>query len=390
MNTTSEPQVARSRSAARLMMPPPPPAPPVRTWFRLTWLLGVVLLTTSLVGASRVLNSRPTAADPKVPAERSFSGPPGVVCLGTVDLDAAPGGFIPLAPIQAGEVVDVHAYEGQPVKKGDLLLRVDDESQVQLVALAEVGVRLAESQFAQAQVLPERYKAGVEAQQAAIAAGKHKLLAAEYRLSRQRYLFNLATPQSNPDEINAATEEVNAGKSVVATEEAKLREVQANKPDSKVREAEENVALARQRLEQARLALKKCALEAPIDGTVLRINVAKGALVGPQSRQAPVLFAPAGPRLVRADVDQEFAHRVQAGMTAVVQDEASGQSTWQGRVKRLGAAFLPKRSAGGPEAFALGGSETRVLECVIELDAGQPLPMLGQKVRVNIGTHGGP
>ena len=134
--------------------------------------------------------------------------------------------------------------------------------------------------------------------------------------------------------------------------------------------------------------MKKCALEAPADGTVLRINVARGAVLGPQSRQAPVLFAPDGPRVVRAEVEQEFAHRVQAGMTAVVVDEATGQTTWQGRVKRLGAAYLPKRSAGGPESFALGGSDARVMECVVELDAGQPQPMIGQKVRVNIGTHG--
>src|SRR5437764_312047 len=103
--TATEPQ-ARPRLAARVMLPEPPPAPPARAWFRLSWLLGIGLLTASLVGATHVLQSRPVADAPagngKVPAERSFSGPPGVVCLGTVDLDAAPGGFIPLSPTQAG------------------------------------------------------------------------------------------------------------------------------------------------------------------------------------------------------------------------------------------------------------------------------------------------
>ena len=102
-----------------------------------------------------------------------------------------------------------------------------------------------------------------------------------------------------------------------------------------------------------------------------------------------MLFAPAGLRVVRAEVEQEFAHRVQAGMTATIQDEANNQVTWQGRVKRLGAAYLPKRSAGGPESFALGGAEPRVLECLVELDPDQAAPLLGQRVRVNIGTHGG-
>jgi multidrug resistance efflux pump len=389
MKTATEPQ-ARPRSAARLVMPAPATAPAARGWVRLSWLLGIGLLTASLVGASHVLQSRPSADPSKVPAERSFAGPPGVVCLGTVDLEAAPGGFIPLAPTQAGEVTHVNVYEGQPVKKGDLLLRVDDEAAVQLVSLAEVGLRLAQAQHAQAQQGAEQYRAGVEAQQAGVDAARHKIAAAEFRLNRERLKFEAVnqTQTSNRDELNAVTAELNSAKSTLAGEEAKLRAVQAGKPDAKVREAEENVALARQRVEQAKLGVKKCALEAPADGTVLRINVAKGAVLGPQSRQSPVLFAPAGPRVVRAEVEQEFAHRVQAGMTAVVQDEASGQTTWQGRVKRLGAAYLPKRSAGGPESFALGGSDARVMECVVELDAGQPQPMIGQKVRVNIGTHG--
>jgi multidrug resistance efflux pump len=355
----------------------------------------VALLTASLVGAGHVLHSRPNATDAvnrdgKVGAERSFSGPPGVICLGTVDLENTPGGFVPLAPLQPGAVIDVPVTDNQAVKKGDVLLKVDDEMQVQTVAQADTGVRLAQAQVNEARQAAAVYQAGVDAQKAVVDAAKHKIAAADYRLKRQKYLMGLTSPMSNQDEINAATEELDAAKSAVAAEEAKLRAVEASKPDVKVREADEALTLARQRADQARLALKRCTLEAPADGTVLRIAVTKGAILGPQTRQAPVLFAPTDTRVVRAEVDQEFAHRVQVGMTAVITDEANGQVTWQGRVKRLGAAYLPKRSAGGPESYALGGSEPRVLECLVELDPGQPMPLLGQRVRVNIGTHGGP
>jgi multidrug resistance efflux pump len=222
-----------------------------------------------------------------------------------------------------------------------------------------------------------------------VEAAKHKITAAEIRLQHQKHLLE-AFKQSNVDEINASTEDLSAAKAAVTAEEAKLRAIQATKPDVKVRQADEALTLARQRADEARLALKRCALEAPADGTVLRVAVTKGAILGPQTRQAPVLFAPTGPRIVRAEVDQEFAHRVQVSMTAVITDEANSQVVWQGRVKRLGAAYLPKRSAGGPESFSLSGSEPRVLECLVELDPGQPAPLLGQRVRVSIGTHSGP
>jgi multidrug resistance efflux pump len=374
------------------MLPPPPAPAPARSWFRLSWLVGIALITASLVGASHVLHSRPASegpADGKVPAERSFGGPAGVVCLGTVEPEAAPGGYVALSPVQPGEVTDVAVTDGQAVKKGDALLKVDDAVAAQALAQAETGVRLAQAQQAQAQQLAGQYQAGIDAQKAAVDAAKHKITAAEYRLKRQKYLLNLSSPMSNQDEINASTEELEAAKLAAAAEEAKLRAVQANKPDAKIREADENVALARQRVEQARLAVKRYVLEAPADGTVLRVSVSRGSVLGPQTRQAPVLFAPAGPLVVRAEVEQEFAHRVQRGMAAVVQDEANGQVTWQGRVKRLGAAYLPKRGA-GPESLAMSGSDVRVLECLVELDPNQPAPLLGQRVRVNIGTHGGP
>jgi multidrug resistance efflux pump len=247
---------------------------------------------------------------------------------------------------------------------------------------------MAEAQLTQARQLADKYKAGLEAQQAKVNAAKYKISGAQIRLERQQRLLKIG--QSNDEEINACYKDLDAGKALAAAEEAVLRDVQASKPDGKILEAAENLALARHGVDQARLAVRRCLLEAPADGTVLRLNVAKGAVLGPQSRQAPVFFAPNGPRVVRAEVPQEFAHRVQVEMRAVIQDEANGQVTWQGKVKRLGAAFLPKRAVGGPESMSLGGSDERVLECVVELDAGQALPLLGQRVRVNIGTHGGP
>jgi multidrug resistance efflux pump len=391
MNTLTEP-LARPRL---MLAAPPPAARPTRLWLRLSWLAGVALLTGSLVGAGHVLNSRPAAADSaskdgKVGAERSFSGPPGVICLGTVDLENTPGGFVPLAPLQPGEVTEIPVKETQDVKKGDVLLRVGDELQKITVARAETGVRAAQAQVTEAQMAAAAYLEGIEAQKKVIDAGKSKIAAAELRLGHQRHLMELTAPQSNKDEINASTEDLNAAKATVAAEEAKLRAIQANKPDAKVRQAEEALTNARQGLELAQLVLKQCTLEAPSDGTVLRIAVTKGAILGPQTRQAPVLFAPTDKRIVRAEVEQEFAHRVQVSMTAVITDEANNQVVWQGHVKRLGSAYLPKRSTGGPESFSLGGSEPRVLECIVELDPGQPAPLLGQRVRVNIGTHGGP
>src|SRR5439155_19646908 len=137
-------------------------------------------------------------------------------------------------------------------------------------------------------------------------------------------------------------------------EEANLRRLEASRPDIELDEAEKNVELARARVDEARIALDNCALKAKTDGTILRVYTHIGALITSQLRQPPVLFAPAGPRVVRAEVPQEFAHRVQVGMAATIQDVAIADLVWQGTVKRLSDAYLPRRGA-GTDVLSLGG-----------------------------------
>src|SRR5262249_44840585 len=150
------------------------------------WLLGLALLTASLVGASHVLHSRQTEppANTKAPAERAAAGPHGVICHGTVAIDGVPPDGVPLAPAQPGEATEGLVYEGQTARKGDLLLRVDDEPAQQAVALAEIGVRVAEAQLAEAHQAQDRYRYGLEAQQAAVDAAKAKVAAGEAQVRR--------------------------------------------------------------------------------------------------------------------------------------------------------------------------------------------------------------
>ena len=59
-----------------------------------------------------------------------------------------------------------------------------------------------------------------------------------------------------------------------------------------------------------------------------------------------VVFAPAGPLVVRAEVDQESLGRVAVGMPAEVQDENRPDGpVWKGRVKQLARWVAQRRSS---------------------------------------------
>jgi hypothetical protein len=101
-----------------------------------------------------------------------------------------------------------------------------------------------------------------------------------------------------------------------------------------------------------------------------------------------MILIPAGPRVVRAEVEAEFAHRVgqdKLGKTVTIYDHTDPNVVYKGVVKRIGTTFLPKRNYEG----GLVPNETKVLEALIEVTdpnpRGMPPLRVGQKVRVNFG-----
>ena len=166
----------------------------------------------------------------------------------------------------------------------------------------------------------------------------------------------------------------------------RLADLEAEDVEMATTRAEYDLKAAEARRDTARLALDDCILRAPRAGTVLRILVGPGdVLGGSQPGQPAVLFAAAGPQVVRATVEQEFANRVREGELALVEDEADSSTVWRGRVERVAGWFSQRRTIlHDPSEL----SDVRTLECVIVLDPGQPRLRLGQSVRVLIGQTG--
>ena len=190
---------------------------------------------------------------------------------------------------------------------------------------------------------------------------------------------------------------MNALRSAVAAEEGKLRELQANRPEPKIEQAQGNVGTepGEAGTEPAWGPFEEMRAGGGPTPTAVRSCHQQCRGHPPYHRKPrnapgrPIQFAPDGTRIVRVEVPQEFAYRVQAGMAAQVLDMNVPDFTWAGTVKRLSDAYLPKRSA-GTEVLSLGNSDAWVLECVVELTSTANPPRLGQRVRVSIGTQRAP
>ena len=352
---------------------------------RFTWVFGVALLVGSIVGVGWIAQfAKPVEAGPESDVAKSKNQlGQGVTCFGIIDVAA---GLLPLGPQQPGAVTEVLCYEGQKVRKGDPMLKVQDEAFVAKVAEAETGVKIAQSKLDQAKLLVDQYLQGVTQQEQVVEAAKKDRDLAELTLKEAKRTRSIMSSYRTPTdaEIEGMEHNVEKAKAGVTGQEAKLQAVKKLTPDAKIREVEHSVELQKDQLRQAQEALNRCTLRAPQDGTVLRVLATVGTQYSHNSTQPAVNFAPAGGFIVRADVEQEYHNRVTLGAAAAINDDAVAGQIWHGKVETMSDAFLTPRNNTGPD-FLSAGNNSRVREVIISITPTENMPKLGQKVRVNIG-----
>jgi multidrug resistance efflux pump len=351
--------------------PPLRPARPRRVP-PVAWL-ALVLLTASVAYAGVTLRSPAGATGAPGPAD-SRGREPSPVAVAYVDVEE---GVSSLYPQQPGRVVAVLAREGQEFEKGAPLFRVDDTLAQDQLAAARLDQKAAEQRLVQARRLVAQHEKKKEAQQAAVEVARREAEAAhlQARLVERNFKRGVG---GTAEGVQVAKKMAEKADAAVRAEEAKLAAVEAMAPVSAVPLAETDVQAKRKQVEKAEYAVKECTVSAPFKGTVLRSQVTVGEVLGPSPRKEAIVFCPSGPRVVRAEVEQEFAGRVRVGLKAHVQDDATGGGEWHGKVARVSDWYTQRRSV---LLEPLQYNDVRTLECIIQLDSQKGL-RIGQRVRV--------
>jgi multidrug resistance efflux pump len=346
----------------------------------LAWV-GIALLVVSVVGVGWGLHSPASdGVTPMSPARPSDGAPWRAVCFGHVDVK---GGVISLYPLQPGRVVKVEVQDNQEVGAGKPLFRLDDTLAQETVAEAEAGLAAAEAQLKQARVLPQQHAKQLEGQEAVLAAKERELTVA--RLNRQEARRLVDKKLAREETFQMADEAVKGLEDGLLGEKAKLDGLKTIDPQVGVTRAEQDVKARKASLKKARFGLDECTLKAPCDGTVLRLLVNEGETLGGNPRQPAVYFCPKKARIVRAEVEQEFANRVALHQTASIQDDTRTGPTWTGKVIQVSDWFTHRRSI---LLEPLQFNDVRTLECIIELDPSTPHLRIGQRVRVILDGSG--
>ncbi|UYY59198.1 HlyD family efflux transporter periplasmic adaptor subunit [Sphingomonas sp. S2-65] len=275
-----------------------------------------------------------------------------------------------ITPMIAAQVAEVRVSDTQAVKKGDVLVRLDDSDARIAVAQAEADLAQAQRQFGQTAATSTALAAQVQAREADITRARAQLTAAQgdfqrarIDLERRRRLAPAgavsgeelssatnayATAQANLQLARAAIAQASSTRSAasgeLAANNALIRgSTNANAPE---------VLAAQAKLAQARLELQRTTIRAPMDGVVTRRNVAVGQRVA-QGAQL-MMIVPVGQLYVDANFKEGQLTQVKVGQpVTLTSDLYGGDVEYHGRVVGLSGgtgssfALIPAQNATG-------------------------------------------
>jgi multidrug resistance efflux pump len=352
----------------------------VRRSMRYTWVFGLGLLVVSVAGTGWMMNTQAADKSPKSGAESSGSQQI-LVAAGFVDVEGGMRQLYPMLKLAPNRIKEVKAHESESVAKGAVLLTMDDMLAREDLKRAEADLKAAEAQLEQAKQAPAKQEIELKAQERNISVKKNMLSAARTAHDRAKRMRDKQLLSA--EELESADLMVKGLEDAVAAEELKLEAMKLVDPRIDITRAEQQEIEKRAVRDQAQFMLDQCELKAPVDGTITRVNVNPGDLLGPQLHQPAILFCPATPRIIRAEVQQEFANRVAVGASATIQDESNSTGTWHGKVTRLADVYIQRRPIVQDQPFQLNDVRTR--EFIVELDPGQAPLSINQRMRVTLG-----
>jgi len=340
--------------------------------------VGLVLLIVSFAVASMAM--KPAAGEtPSTPADAT-----GKRSVAVARVDVEGGVSKSLYPVKQGRVVAVPHREGEPIKGGAILLRTDDTLAKLDKARAVNALAAANEKLVQARTLVVQHKKKARAMVAAVNVAKADVEAARVQASKAKRYFTEKLGGSQED-VDVAGKLVEKAERGVEAREAELDVLLAIDPQAAVRLAEMDVKDKERLIEAADVGIREHEVRAPCDGSLLRLGVSVGDVLGASPRLPIMEFCPAGPRIVRAEVEQEFASMVKVGQSAVLHDDATGGGSWKGKVLRIGDWFAKRR---GQLFEPMEFNDVLTLEVILAVEPNSDQPLrIGQRMRVQIGDR---
>lgn len=278
-----------------------------------------------------------------------------------------------------GKLKSVPVEEGDRVRRGQIIAVLEDADFRARLASAEARLQQKEAEL-------RRTVNGARDQErreafAAIRESEATMLNAKNEMERRRSLHR--TGDIAREEVERAERQFEVATARYEAARQRHSFVDAAAREEDVARAQAEIELARAQIAEARAMLDKTVVRSPLDGVILRKHLKTGesAMSSQVGASQPIVtLADSSVLRVRVDVDEVDVARLQVGQAAYVTADAFGDRRFAGKVVRIGQVLGRKNVRTDDPAEKV---DTKILETLIELDAGNSLP-LGLRVNAYI------
>ncbi|MFT3698172.1 MAG: HlyD family efflux transporter periplasmic adaptor subunit [Kofleriaceae bacterium] len=311
------------------------------------------------------------------------------VASGAVDVSrpttiVAPGRVEPFRdPVQlafetGGRIVAIEVDEGDVVKAGQVVARLDDRMAKARVSGAEAALAQAKARYDLARRGPRREDLDAAKADAAAATAEADHRSLEQARSEKLGAAGAIASASVDTDLAAAR----VSTATAAAASARYASLARGTRAEQIAEAAASVEAATADLEAAKVALDQTLLKAPADGVVLRRLVEVGTLVGTLTPLPVVSVADLGKLEIRAEIDEADVAAIQMGKTAFATADAFGDKQFPIHVTRITRELGRKQVRDDDPRAKV---DTRVLEVVASFDAPPSVALpLGLRMYVHV------
>jgi membrane fusion protein (multidrug efflux system) len=300
--------------------------------------------------------------------------------------------FTLVAPRIAGQITDVLVDDNQPVKAGQLLVRIDDRDFRAALMSAQADVTAAEASVANYDAEIARQPSLVEQARATLRSDEAALEFARANAARYQNLSEAGAGTTQEQQHAASTlagqlAQQSHDQAALAATEQNLDVLRTQRD-----KAAGVLARAEAALEQARLNLSYTEIHAPVDGKVGRRSARVGAFVTPG---APVLaIVPLSEAYVVANFQENQLAKMRPGESVRIKVDSLPGIVIRGHVHSLAPATGVSFAPIAPDNAT--GNFTKVVQRVpvkITIDRGQETASalsvgLSVEAKVAVGRRG--
>lgn len=256
-------------------------------------------------------------------------------------------GLVNISPKTSGQLVDLRVEQGDKVKQGQIIARMDDRSLQAQHIQAHAKLQQAQAQLAEARAGNRLQE--IEQAQARVDAAQAPAKLSQARVKRYRKLAQLGA--ISQDKLDQYLSEYRSGIANLQEAQRQLSLLKSGKRPEEIAARQAAVTAAQGELKAVQLQLEDTIIRAPFSGVITQKYAIKGAFVTPTtsasstaSATSSSIVAIANGVEIVAKVPEIDIAQIQQGQQVEIVADAYPNQVFKGRVRSIAPAAVKEQN----------------------------------------------